>query len=168
MDGARPSSWPSAVLDLLTPVDAKWLQESATGLCFWVHDVMVRWSYFGSCFAHLRSSVDVSDIFLLFFLVGGGRRGGRFFIENPRRGGGLPGGWGPLPPRGWEGVCGEFGGGGLNIFFRGRNSHQVIVRSRISHVFVGRKHPSRDVIFSGQNLAKKCEGLSHRMTSLSL
>ena len=33
---------------------------------------------------------------------------------------------------------------------------------------VGRKHPSRDVIFSGQNLAKKCKKLSHHMMFLSL
>ena len=61
----------------------------------------------------------------MFFLLGGGeggvggtRRGGgvRFSIENHRRGvfqergGGL---------RGWEVVCGEFGGGGLNFFFSG-------------------------------------------------
>ena len=41
-----------------------------------------------------------------------GRGGGRFSIENPKRGGGvLPRGEGG---RGWEGVCGEFfwGGGG--------------------------------------------------------
>ena len=33
---------------------------------------------------------------------------------------------------------------------------------------IGRKHPSRDVIFSGQNLAKKCEKLSLYMTSSNL
>ena len=32
----------------------------------------------------------------------------------------------------------------------------------------GRKHPSRDVIFSGQNLAKKCQKLSLYMTSSNL
>ena len=46
--------------------------------------------------------------------------GGSVFIENPRRGGGFPGGGGG---RHREGVWREFGGG-LNIFFRGRNSHQ--------------------------------------------
>ena len=78
--------------------------------------------------------VDVSDIFYFFSVRGGGRgsprrregRGGGsfFYIENPG-GGGSPGGEGP---RGWEGVCSEFGnlgGGGVNIFFRGRNVHQV-------------------------------------------
>ena len=73
--------------------------------------------------------VDVSDIFY-FFLLGGGEGGvrgereggGRFFIENPGgvsqeggRGGGAPGGC--LP-------AGNLRGGGLNIFFRGRNSRQ--------------------------------------------
>ena len=33
---------------------------------------------------------------------------------------------------------------------------------------IGRKHPSRDVIVSGQNLAKKCQKSSLYMTSLSL
>ena len=33
---------------------------------------------------------------------------------------------------------------------------------------LGRKHPSRDVIFSGQNLAKKCQKLSLYMTSSNL
>ena len=48
----------------------------------------------------MKNSVDVSDIFY-FFCSGEGKGepprrregGGRFFIENPRRGGGLPGGW---------------------------------------------------------------------------
>ena len=59
-----------------------------------------------------------------FFLLGGGERdpeepggGGRFFLKIPRRGG-LPGGWGRGGPKGWEGVCGEFGGGeGAKYFF---------------------------------------------------
>ena len=48
---------------------------------------------------------------------------GRFSFENPRGGGGSPkreGGG----TRGREVVCTEFGGGELNIFFRGRNAHQ--------------------------------------------
>ena len=52
-----------------------------------------------------------------------GRGGGRFSIENPRRGGGVfarEGG----EARGREGVCGEFWGGELIFFFRGRNAHQ--------------------------------------------
>ena len=46
--------------------------------------------------------------------------GGRFLIENPR-GGGIS-----RPGRGGrEGVCRELWGGGLNIFFQGRNARQV-------------------------------------------
>ena len=76
--------------------------------------------------------MDVSDIFYFFFFARGGGR------ESTRRqeGGGsifklkIPGGGGggfQEGPRGWEVVCGELGnlgGGGLNIFFRGRNVHQ--------------------------------------------
>ena len=88
--------------------------------------------FFPHCMAFLEkgSWADVSDIFYFSPARGGGRGsprppgggGGRFCIENPRRGGGAPGG-----PRGQEGVCGELGilgGGGLNIFFRGRNVHK--------------------------------------------
>ena len=62
--------------------------------------------------------VDVSDIFLL----GGGERGVRatgrrvgvgFLLKIPG-GGGEGGGRG-----GWEGVCREFGGGGVKFFFSG-------------------------------------------------
>ena len=52
------------------------------------------------------------DKWYLFRAPTGG--GGSNFIEIPRKGG----------PRSREGVCGElgnFGGGGVNIFFRGRN-----------------------------------------------
>ena len=71
-------------------------------------------------------------IFSIFFLLGGGERGvrgagrggGRFFIENPRRGVSRAGGGGARGAgRVFAGNVG--GGGGLNIFFRGRNSHQV-------------------------------------------
>ena len=63
--------------------------------------------------------VDVSDIFYFFFCSGEGKGeseelgGGRtiFFIENPRRGRVSRAGGG-RGARGWEGVCGEFGGGG--------------------------------------------------------
>ena len=76
-------------------------------------------------------------IFFIFFLLGEGKgeseapgRGGvRIFIENPRRGclrAGRGGGG-----RGWKGDSGKLGGGGLNFFFRGRNSHQVAVLSLI-------------------------------------
>ena len=37
-----------------------------------------------------------------------------------------------------------------------------------TRVAIGKKHPSRDVIFSDQILAQKCKRLSHHMTSLSL
>ena len=53
--------------------------------------------------------------------AGGGRGAGVGFLlkkegrVSPEREGGL---------RGWEAVCGELGGG-LNIFFRGRNAHQA-------------------------------------------
>ena len=78
--------------------------------------------------------MDVSDIFY-FFRSGEGKDeseapgrggGGRFLIENPKKGGGLlGGGGGGGGTRGLEGVCGELGGRGLNIFFRARNAHQV-------------------------------------------
>ena len=75
--------------------------------------------------------VDVSDIFI-FFCSGEGKgesgaagRGGegQFVFK-------IPGGGGGGPRRGWEGRVsagnlGELGGGGLNIFFRGRNVHQA-------------------------------------------
>ena len=69
--------------------------------------------------------------YILFFLVGGGSgrvqaaRGGEGSDFYQKSGGGSPrreegGGGEPL-----EGVCGEiWGEGGLNISFRGRNSHQ--------------------------------------------
>ena len=81
--------------------------------------------------------VDVSDIF--YFFCSGRRKGeseapgvgggGRFFIENPRRGG-APEGEGP---RGREGVCSELGnggGGGQNIFFGAEMSTKPEVRLR--------------------------------------
>ena len=49
---------------------------------------------------------------------GAGGVGGRFFIENPRRGGGSPGRVGAI----WRGagrVCGKFGGGGAKYSFFG-------------------------------------------------
>ena len=69
--------------------------------------------------------VDVSDIFYFFYSEEGkgeskaaGRGGGGKSQE-----GGSPG-W--VGERGREGVCGEFGGG-AKYFFRGRNSHQVML-----------------------------------------
>ena len=75
----------------------------------------------------------VSDIFHIFFCWGEGKGesealgggGERFFIENPRRGGGVSRagrGGGEGPGGCLRGIRG--GGGGLKIFFRGRNPHQ--------------------------------------------
>ena len=77
--------------------------------------------------------VDVSDIFYFFCLgegkgesVAPGRGGGRFFFsENPRRAGGFSHERG-----GGEGLGGCLRGilgGSLDIFFRGRNAHQVLI-----------------------------------------
>ena len=74
--------------------------------------------------------MDVSDIFYFFGLGesergvrGAGRGGGSVFLMKMSGGGGVL-----HDGRGREGVCGELGGfgggGGLNIFFRGRNVHQ--------------------------------------------
>ena len=67
-------------------------------------------------------------IFLFFLLRGGeggvqstGGGGGAIFSGKSQEG--SPRWWG-RGSEGAESVCGEFGGG-LNIFFRGRNSHQV-------------------------------------------
>ena len=80
--------------------------------------------------------MDGSDIFY-FCLLGAGE-GGRlrrwgwgigFLLKIPKGGGGGPGGAegpaGRVSVANWE-IFG--GGGGLNIFFRGRNVHQVKVR----------------------------------------
>ena len=73
--------------------------------------------------------MDVSDIFY-FFCSGksevpgeGGRDG--FFIEIPTGGGGLSGRWGGGRVAGRVFVGNFWGGGGLNIFFRGRNSQYM-------------------------------------------
>ena len=72
----------------------------------------------------LEFLVDVSDIFCFSLLgegeggVRGASRGGEpFFIENPRRGGGFPGG--AEGPGGCLWRIGEFGGGGAKFFFFG-------------------------------------------------
>ena len=91
--------------------------------------------------------LDFLDIFYFFLLRGGegGVRGaggvgggGRYFIENPRRGV-LPGRMGA----GGRGAGRVFAGnlwgrGGLNIFFRGRNSHQEMVtdRHKLFHIYL--------------------------------
>ena len=77
--------------------------------------------------------------YFLFFLLGeeeGGVRGRweggcRFFIENPRRRGGFSR-RGRGRGAGSVLACGELGifGGGLNIFFRGRNVHQAFLYCR--------------------------------------
>ena len=84
----------------------------------------------------LPFSVDVSDIFY-FFLLGGGERGSPvrqegggvdFFIEKYQ--GGVSQGRGRGGGRGAGRVsAGNLVGGGLNIFFRGRNSHPALVLS---------------------------------------
>ena len=67
--------------------------------------------------------------FLFFLLGGGGVRGARgaggcrSFIENPRRGEGLPGEGGG-GRRAGRVSAGNSGGGGAKYLFRGRNSHQ--------------------------------------------
>ena len=75
--------------------------------------------------------VDVSDIFYFFCsgrgkgeseAPGGGR--GRFFFLKIQEGG-SPGGGGAEGPGGSLRRIGELGGG-LNIFCRGRNAHQVL------------------------------------------
>ena len=77
--------------------------------------------------------VDISDIFNFFVSARGGGRGSLrrsgggevdFLLKIPERG--SPGGRGAERPGGCLRRIGEFGeGGGLNIFFRGRNVHQV-------------------------------------------
>ena len=53
----------------------------------------------------------------------GGEAGDGFLLKSPEWGGVSRAGGGESSGR--EGVCGEFfWGGGLNIFFRGRKSHQ--------------------------------------------
>ena len=91
--------------------------------------------------------VDVLDIFYFFFLLGegeGGVRGARegggvgFLLKIPRGGGGFPGGEGAgrVSAVHWGIFAG--GGGGLNIFFRGRNVHQVTGRTKLfSNYFRG-------------------------------
>ena len=76
--------------------------------------------------------MDVSDIFY-FFLFGEGEGGseapsggGSVFYFKSQEGGGFPGRGGAEGPGGCLRQIGAFfgGGGGLNIFFRGRNVHQ--------------------------------------------
>ena len=97
---------------------------------------LARLFYIFEIFCSARLSRWTFRIFFIFFCSGEGkgepprcREGrGQNFIENPRRGG-VQSGWG-WEPRGREGVCRELGGGGLNIFFRGRKAHQVIFRKK--------------------------------------
>ena len=71
-----------------------------------------------------QCSVVVSDIFYFFRWGVRGARRGWGFLKIPEKGGGSRRrGGGEASGR--EGVCGEFGEfGGLNIFFRGRNSNR--------------------------------------------
>ena len=93
--------------------------------------------------------------FLFFFGSGRGKgeseaAGGvvDFLLEIPE-GGGLH----EEGPRGREGVCGKLGifggGGGLNIFFRGRNVHQVSLRNPILHVYRSIQIDHRQTPFLG-------------------
>ena len=87
-------------------------------------------------FAHL-SLVDISDIFYFFSARGSGRgslgrqgRGGvGFLLKIQGEGGGLPEGGGGHERAG-RGSAANLGGGGLNIFFRGRKVHQEMVPSK--------------------------------------
>ena len=66
------------------------------------------------------SFVDVSDIFY-FFCSGEGKG-----LRGARKGVGGVGLWSPRREEDGRVSAGNFeGGGGLNIFFRGRNAHQV-------------------------------------------
>ena len=89
-----------------------------------------------SVFGTLKKGIFVDTIFYFFLLEEGKGeseapgRAGFVFIENPRRGGGFArgGGGGRGGRGGWRVSVGDFfvGGRGLDIFFRGRNSHQAI------------------------------------------
>ena len=84
--------------------------------------------------------MDVSDIFY-FFLLGGGK-GEVWSDREIQEGGGVAGGG---ERGGREGVCSKFEkGGGANIFSRGRNGHQVLIRSQKKqpeHRVLGRDIP---------------------------
>ena len=86
-------------------------------------------------------SVDVTDIFYFFFALGRGRgsprrgEGGNGFLLKISGGGGVSWAGGGLGGGRGAGrvFARNWGGGGLNIFFRGRNSDQGIsVGSAIS------------------------------------
>ena len=64
--------------------------------------------------------------------------GGPFFYSNYREGGGGVSEEDAREGEGRQGECLWGGGGGLNIFFRGRNAHQVKLRGKS-----GNKHPNR-------------------------
>ena len=75
------------------------------------------------------------------------------------------------------GISRKLGGGPESLRTRRTTPHQKsedYTRLQFSEsispndTYIGKKHPSRDVIFSGQNLARKCQTLSLHMTSLSL
>ena len=97
----------------------------------WGHMILWSWQFLLNLFSViLLLLVDVSDIFLFFPVLGrgkgggvrGGGQGGRFKYRG--RGGGFP-----RRRRGRGKGAGGISvgrGGGLNIFFRGRNAHQVL------------------------------------------
>ena len=84
--------------------------------------------------------MDVSDIFYFFLLGGGeggvrgagrGRGGTKSFYGKSQEGGGggvsrVGGGREGEGARGREGICGDLGGGGLNILFRAETSTKFI------------------------------------------
>ena len=76
----------------------------------------------------MRIFLNLVDGFGFFFCSGEGKEeseapGGEGVAIFYRKGGSR--GWAGGGARGREGVCGGSGGGGLNIFFRGRNVHRV-------------------------------------------
>ena len=98
---------------------------------------------------NILNLVDVSDILYFFLFLLGGKGGG---VRAGGRGGGvsikIEGGGGEVLQGGGvgegraPGECLWGGGGGLNIFFRGRNAHQV---NRYGKLFENRlKDPKND------------------------
>ena len=87
--------------------------------------------------------VDVSDIFLFFFLLGGGeggvrgdREGGWFLLKIPE-GGGSPGGGGDEGPGGWLQRIGDLGGGEDKYSFFGAEM-STKYKTSTDHLFVAK------------------------------
>ena len=97
-----------------------------------LHASVAKTSCYEDKLLHEQTLVDDSDIFY-FFLLGeaeGGVRGGGgggvdFLLKIP--GGGVSRRGGAEGPGGCLQRIWELGGGGLNIFFRGRNVHQETI-----------------------------------------